>query len=176
MIDLGNMPRVVQSGINKACLYAEEHIDHIAKSIWADFGGEEGVSRFERMLGIVNKAATFEGRTQTVLSYLNANGSAQVEWFYTLAGFLGYERGKYEGGTWDSPSGSSVYFADGETLPFRVGISLLGDKLYDNISYGATTCTVYYRQGNGVNFERQLMDLIRSAKNLGTVLVFIKTD
>jgi hypothetical protein len=180
MIDLGNIPRAILAGINEACLYAEDYVDGIGKNVWADEESEEVISRFERMLGIVNKAETLEGRKQTVLSYLNANGSAKVKWFYHLAKLLGYVGGIYENGTWkfeSDHSGPAVYFTDGQTLPFRVGISLLGDKLYDNITYGATTCMVYYRQGDsGANFEQQLKDLIRGAKNLGTVLVFIKTN
>jgi len=197
MIDLGNIPRAVQAGVNEACCQAEEYVEGVAKTVWADLEREGNVENWERMFGIVNVGSiSLEDRVKNVLARLNANGNAHVDWFIELARFLGYRHLSYSGGqqingvrkdgNWIPKDGnwipmtisdSAVNFCDGETPPFRAGVSLTGDRIYDDITFGATTCIVYYRQGNNpMDFGGQLKDLIRAARNVGTVLVFEKTD
>jgi len=190
MIDVGKIPAAVANGIAFACEDAESYVEQTAKKMWADSQDIETAENYERFLNIANKAGTLSQRTQTILAYLNAKGSPGEEWFYELAEFLGYRRGIYEdgtmvdgvrrGGTWAFAHpyyGAAIYFTDGESLPFRAQISAAGDSVFDNIKFGATTCTVYYRKGNAkIDFSAALKDLIRAARNVGTVLVFVNTE
>lgn len=184
MIDFGKLPRVLISAVYGVCAHADLQVRYLKGTAWADNAADSELAVWEQFLNIYSAGQSNENRRRTILAYLNANpkGKATIDWFYELAARLGFERGAYdkERNLWSFSagySGAAVFFSDGEFLPFRSGISQTGDKVYDNITYGANTCVCYFRQDYTAGVSAlQLKDLILSARNIGTVLIFVKTD
>ena len=184
MIDFGPIPRGVLAGVNAACEHADAYISRIKETAWVDNIPVDDLPLWERFLNIYAENLDDASRRALILAYFGATGCARVSWFYELAARLGYQRGHYNkygvwnvnGGTWDADT-AAVYFVDGEFLPFRVGISLTGDKVYDNIDYGATTCRCFYRNASdpASDMSLQLKDLIEVARSLGTKILFVDT-
>ena len=181
MLDLGRIPRTIQAAVGAVCEKVDADISEKKKEIFIDTASEATVRQWATTLDIYTGGKNLEDLRTEVNARLNARGCVNVKWFYELAERLGYKKGKYGGSSWSFQTahpyyGPGIYFTDGEFLPFRVGISVTGDKVYDNITYGATTCTVYYRKGNGEDFSTQLINLISKAKNMCTTLVFVDTE
>jgi uncharacterized protein YmfQ (DUF2313 family) len=201
MIDFGSPPRTLIRAITRVCGYADDFTAQKRSEIWADNAPESDLPLWERFLNVyANEENSAQDRRSVILGYLNANGSVRVEWFYRLADRLGYKQGTYtnyggwrffeevygeRGGVyWEEIDyyGPAVYFTDGEFLPFRAEISRAGnspwgDKVYDNIDFGATACVCYYRKGNAeYDLRERLVDLISAARNVGTKILFINTD
>jgi hypothetical protein len=189
MVDFGKLPRTVIAAITKVCGDADLFVNKTKASTWANNVSYADLFLWERFLNIYSKGQSDEARLATILAYLNANGNTTVYWFYELAERLGYVRAKNvrregDGWVWEFSGphfgDPAVCFKDGQYLPFRTDIHKSaddgsGDIVYDNIDYGATTCTCYYRQGNAEDdLSLQLKDLISTAKNMGTKILFVR--
>jgi len=185
MVDFGKIPRTVISAVTRVCGLADTFVKRMKDTSWADNVANDDLPIWEQFLNIYSAGLSDDARRTAILAYLNANGSPRVEWFYSLAARLGYQSGVFRYGIWHFGRpylSSAVYFSDGEFLPFRTDISMsaddgTGDKVYDNIDYGATTCVCYYRRGNAANdLSLQLKDLISVARNIGTKILFVDTE
>jgi hypothetical protein len=198
MIDLGRIPRTIQSAVGSVCREVEIDLGFIADEMLIDEAGEmETLLQWATTLGIL-----FEGEDRDkewlraeIKSRLNATGSVNVDFFYELAKTLGFKPFKDErndirpvfepnnqnvaylppGGE-ESEEHPKINITDGHFLPCRAGISKVGDNavknvVYDNKRYGATTVCVIFDEVADET-KNALISLMMLAKNMGTVMLF----
>lgn len=125
------------------------------------------ITEWETALGITvvpgDPIGTRRGR---VLAKIRAVGGQSVEYFYTLAETLGYNR-------YPSTTDPHIRIINNPYPPFRVGISVIGDALYDG-GTGASKFT-WRVTGTGVESDSFLQGLFNLCKPAHTEIEFVNS-
>jgi len=186
MIDLGVIPRAIQSAVGEIVEEVDNDLDLKTREMIVDSASIETLRQWATTLDILTADKNDQELRNEIRARLNANGSVNEMWFYNLAKRLGFNRDIHAEFQFVPPSRNLTHLTwsqdaafpririlSGTHLPFRSGLGITSQRVYDNVTYGATTVLVVFEHFNDQRTDA-LINLMLLSRNLGTKMLFYK--
>jgi uncharacterized protein YmfQ (DUF2313 family) len=122
------------------------------------------IKSWERVIGF-SVVGTIDDKRNKIVAHLNATGGLSKQYFEQLAVSMGYVIGGI------SAPNPHLRIVDGLFPPFRLGISVIGDHIYDQD--GISSIYHWFVYGSNVETDTLLQSVFNDLKPAWTTIQFI---